>query len=76
MWPVPLVPLPGAPGEWVEVMSEQRKSGGLCRAMPECVRVDGRHAMGMQSRAVVLSLSPELKLEPSLVSGWLKTSLP
>lgn len=32
MWPVPLVPLPGAPGEWVEVMSEQRKSGGLCHA--------------------------------------------
>lgn len=32
--------------------------------------------MGMQSRAGVLSLSPELKLEPSLVSGRLKTSLP
>lgn len=30
--PVPLVLLPGASEECVAVMSEQRKSGGLCQA--------------------------------------------
>lgn len=63
------------PREGVEVMTEQRNQE-VC-ARPECAtRVDGRHAMGIQSKAGVPSLSPELKPEPSLVSGRLKTSLP